>query len=387
MVILKLLPLLLYIGISAAYAAQQAPDIVGPRQRTHRVKILPPSSVHESKPNQLFKRQDARSSVFMEDALKGAQAWKKYQSTLSSGRIGSTSVEVPLVLNDEHTGIGWEINAKGYSVPVAVKNRPGWRYWKTESPVDNELLITLARTIGVRAHDLDLQEVTANDWAQPKFQQTASFDCNRGIAIVSLSYFEVSVVNEDDEIHTIRSQYRWSDVIWALWSAVCPHQKANLKYFVRDSIGNGVSRSVMREAATAAGHYNKDDLSVNNNQATTWTTTKLEMPIDEENFHSCDAAAGDCDFYAVVHTPNAIGILYLAMAHANELACTSVAKITGISFYVNEDEGDSEDKGEDEDEGDDEDMDSNDGDAMESETESEDIVWYSVIELEEFCGS
>ncbi|KAJ5901802.1 hypothetical protein N7495_002330 [Penicillium taxi] len=371
MIILKLLPLLLYNGISAAYPAQQHESgIVSYRARTNMVKSFTSSSLHESAPDRLFRRQDARSEEFMKDAVKGAQRWKVYQSMLWEGQSGP-STDVPIVHDTART-VGWTKNAHGHDIPTSA-NKIGWRFWASTDGITDELKKTIRLAMpGVK--NIQLTEISANEWMEPEFSITASFDCNNGIIISSLAYFRITVKNNGKPTLKI-SQYRWSDVMWGLWTAVCPDQKERLRYFIRDNIANKDSRSIMKEAAIAAGHYHtsKKDWDLNDKQVTIWKPTQLKLGDITEN--SCDAAAGDCDFYAVLHTPNAIGILWLAQGHANELSYDSINKITGISFWTPDMviDGDSDsNSNSDDDEDDDENL---------RESELEEMTWYSVIEL------
>lgn len=87
--------------------------------------------------------------------------------------------------------------------------------------------------------------------------------------------------------------------------------------------------SRLQEAASFKG-LDKNDLPASDKKSFIWTPTPLSKPITR---NSCNEEKGDCDFYYLLRSPNAIGTVFFAKSHIDGLDNNAISKITGQSLW------------------------------------------------------
>ncbi|KAJ5183407.1 hypothetical protein N7492_001023 [Penicillium capsulatum] len=253
----------------------------------------------------------------MENFVKGAGLWTELEHTLSDPSAKDTVDSVVLSLaKDQRT---------------TMEDKGGWGYYTdddpSEDPSDREE--EALRLMGLE-DDVEFIYAKAWLWRNPDFFLSGIYNCQHGIWSTQSTYIKY----QSDPGKPPGSPDRLSEVMWALWMKVCPNEVENLRWIIQDHASNQNSLKLLKEAAQARDNYNEHDLAAHSGDVTTWEPGIFETPITA---HSCDQAAGACDFYSILRAPNTIGVAYLLKDKAQRLRKT-ISRIS--AFYLYDEEAD-----------------------------------------------
>ncbi|KAJ5826044.1 hypothetical protein N7474_003182 [Penicillium riverlandense] len=257
-----------------------------------------------------------RNDNFMKHFVKGAKLWDKFQHDLQD-HTGAAPKPISLVY-DDHTE-GWE-GEGDCAVRVPVPGKDGWRFERQEVE-ESVQLSTVFQEIGLDGQ-VQLEGLYATLWKDPEIVVSIYFDCANGIMVRYLAYLRY---HENGQSHD--TDDHWSDVSWALYEKACPTSLQELQYVIVTLVKNPVTKVILEDATAAAGHWNKKNAKENNFVLTTWEPSRLTTPISTS---SCSPESRDCDFFALLHTPNAVGVLYLLRDHMLQLNFKSIKSISGF---------------------------------------------------------
>lgn len=211
-------------------------------------------------------------------------------------------------------------------VPVAV-NRDGWRYEEVQIHYNRDLQAAL-RLTGKEMGSIKLTGYSCMEWRQPVFSLIAYVDCANGIFVVHNADFVYSHGKQT------RSSHRFSGVSWMLWKTVCPqHYHHNLQYFIIEFITNQDTRKLLEEAAIGRMRFSPTNKQANDLVVTSYTPTLYSWGDAQNPTPTCDQDSGACDFYALLRSPNVIGVVHLLMDLVQTLSNPYISEIMSLSTY------------------------------------------------------
>lgn len=113
---------------------------------------------------------------------------------------------------------------------------------------------------------------------------------------------------------------RFSDVLWTLYGKICP-DTTKLEYVIVEWAANSDTMALLAETAAAANHFDPHDLTAHVKDESHWS------PSDDEG----KITGNHQDFYALLHSPNTVGIAFMAKDYSRDTNRKDIQDI--IAFY------------------------------------------------------